>query len=90
MWTASRIVGNLRLAVGAQTWLRLWRRCRRKLVNLANHHKDNKGKNKKVDYRIHKAAVGEDRSAGFFSCLERCLFLAVEADEQIAEINIAH
>jgi hypothetical protein len=62
MWTTSRIVGNLRLAVGTKTWLRLWRRRRRKLVNLANHHKDNEGKNKKVDYRIHKAAVGEDRS----------------------------
>lgn len=89
MWTASRIIGNLRLAVGAHTRLRFWRRLRRKLVDLANHHKDNEGKNKKVDYRIHKAAVGEDGSTGFFGCLKRCVFLAVETDEQIAEINIA-
>lgn len=83
------VIGNLGFAVRAQTRFRCRRRFRSKLVDLTNHHKDNKSENQKIQYGINEAAVSEHRRTSLFCCLQCSIFLAVEADKQIGKIHLA-
>lgn len=79
------VIGNLGFAVRAQTWLRCRLRFRSELVDLTNHHKDDKSENQKIQYGINEAAIGKYRSSGLFCCFQCSIFLAVEADKQIGK-----